>query len=161
MRSFLSIRRSCVKKPAFFFLLASLSVAQASAQYQWPYDQKTALETPDSRAEDAAAQLATLSPEKIISILRDETGLMLQFKKLLVREAYQQGRILDPEDLTDDAVFRLIREDANIRVLATREIEDRYYVKAKPSDDELQRDCLLYGAPTTTYPNTEKAVAKK
>lgn len=136
-----------IAKSLFLFCLACLCAVHALAQYRWPNDQKTALETSDSRAEYEAEQLVSLSPEKIISILRDETGLLLQFKRILVRKAYQQGRILDPEDLTDDAVFRLLVEDANIRVIATREIEDRYYVRAKPSMEEMQRDCLLYGSP--------------
>ena len=48
----------------------------------------------------------------------------------LVRKAYEQGRVLDPEELTDEALFRLITRDQNIRVLITREIEDRDYIHA-------------------------------
>ena len=58
---------------------------------------------------------------------------------MLVRKAYEQGRILDPEDLTDDALFQLLHEDHNICVLATREIEDRAYVRAKPTVEEIER----------------------
>ncbi len=86
-----------------------------------------------------AEEKVSLSADKIIDILRDEPGLLLQVKKLLVIKAYEQGRILDPSDLTDNALFRLLRDDDNIRVLATREIEDRYYVRAKPSREEIER----------------------
>src|SRR6185437_17170269 len=72
-------------------------------------------------------------------ILQQEPGLLLVSKRMLVRKAYEQGRILDPEDLTDDALFELLREDHNICVLATREIEDRAYVRAKPTLEELAR----------------------
>lgn len=82
--------------------------------------------------------LVSLSAEKIIGILRQETGLLLEVKKLLVRKAREQGRILDPEDLTDEALFRLLRDDALIRALATQEIERRNYVRAKPTRDELR-----------------------
>src|SRR6185312_15368115 len=92
-----------------------------------------------SRAEQAAEQQVALSPEKIIELMRQEPGLLLQVKKMLVRKAYEQGRILDPEDLTDDALFQLLHEDHNICVLATREIEDRAYVRAKPRLEEIQR----------------------
>lgn len=87
-------------------------------------------------AEQAAERLVAMSPENIIALLRAEPGLLLQVKKLLVRTAYEQGRLLDPQDLTDEALFRLVREDANIRVLATREIERRDYIRAKPNRDE-------------------------
>src|SRR6185312_5956604 len=99
----------------------------------------TAIDQADSRAEQEAEQMVALSADRIITILRQEPGLLLQVKKILVRKAYEQGRILDPIDLTDDAVFQLLREDQNIRVLATHEIVDRNYIRAKPTREELAR----------------------
>ncbi|MBS1849832.1 MAG: SLBB domain-containing protein [Acidobacteria bacterium] len=96
-----------------------------------------------SRAEQEADRLVSLSAEKIIELLRDEPGLLLQVKKMLVRKAFEQGRILEAQDLTDDALFRLLREDGNIRVLATQEIEDRYYVRPKPTREELHQQEAL------------------
>src|SRR4029077_5364103 len=92
-----------------------------------------------SRAEREAERSVALSPNKIIELLRQEPGLLLQVKKMLVRKAYEQGRILDPEDFTDEALFQLLLEDHNICVLATHEIEDRAYVRAKPSVEEIER----------------------
>ena len=102
-------------------------------------DRYGSVESVKSRADRAADDLVSLSPDKIISLLRAESGLFLQVKKALVRKAFEQGRLLDPQDLTDDAVFSLIREDENVRVLVTREIEDRSYVRAKPTREELAR----------------------
>ena len=98
---------------------------------------------PVSQAEQEAERKVSLSAGKIIEILRNEPGLLLAVKKMLVRKAYEQGRILDPADLSDEALFRLLREDDNIRVLATREIEDRYYVRAKPTQRELEQQPIL------------------
>jgi protein involved in polysaccharide export with SLBB domain len=111
-----------------------------SQQQRFSYTRGTAIDQVNSRAEKEAEQMVSLSADKIISILRDETGLLLQVKKALVRKAFEQGRILDPKDLTDDALFRIIREDDSIRIIATREIEDRSYIKAKPTREELARD---------------------
>jgi polysaccharide export outer membrane protein len=61
-------------------------------------------------------------------------------KKLLVRKAFAQGRIIDPKDLTDNAVFRLVRDDEETRALITQQIVDRGYVRAKPTREELARD---------------------
>src|SRR4051794_31411542 len=113
-----------------------------------------------SQAEQAAERQVALSPEKIVELLRQEPGLLLQVKKMLVRKAYEQGRILDPEDLTDDALFQLLHEDHNICVLATHEIEDRAYVRAKPSVEEIarqreqqaQRGVVRTGSPAATTP---------
>jgi len=118
-----------------------------------------------SRAEQEAEQKVALSPDKIIELLRQEPGLLLQVKKMLVRKAYEQGRILDPEDLTDDALFELLREDHTICVLATREIEDREYVKAKPKRDEIDRqqelDARMGVARAATNPTSAEANIQK
>jgi protein involved in polysaccharide export with SLBB domain len=117
-------------------LVSSVVFGQNNPHYQGT----KAVGESHSRAEQAAERLVSLSADKIISVLNAEPGLLLECKKLLVRTAFEQGRLLDPQDLNDDEVFRLVRQDENIRVLFTREIEDRYYVRAKPTREELERD---------------------
>ncbi len=124
------------------FLLSTMStLAQVKTSSSPNSPNRNASEdTSKSRAEQAAEEMVSLSPEKIISILEQEPGLLLQVKKMLVRKAFEQGRILDPRELTDEALYRLVRSDENIRVIATREIEDREYIRVKPSKDELEND---------------------
>lgn len=93
----------------------------------------------ESRAEVAAEELVSLSADTIVGLLRTEPGLLLEVKKILVRKAYEQGRLLDPRELDDDALFRLIQDDPNVRVLVTHEIEDRNYIPLKPSREEMGR----------------------
>jgi protein involved in polysaccharide export with SLBB domain len=114
--------------------------ATAWSQQPATYSRSTAIDQANSRAEREAEQMVSLSADRILTILRQEPGLLLQVKKALVRKAFDQGRILDPNDLTDDALFSLIREDDNIRVIATREIVDRSYIKAKPTREEIARN---------------------
>jgi len=71
------------------------------------YGQSTAIDESKSRAEKEAEQMVSLSADKIILILREEPGLLLEVKKALVRKAFEQGRVLSASDLTDDALFRL------------------------------------------------------
>jgi protein involved in polysaccharide export with SLBB domain len=94
----------------------------------------------ESRAEKEAERLVSLPAERIIVLLAREPGLFLQVKKMLVRKAYKEGRLLDPKELTDEALYRLIRSDESIRVLITNEIEDRNYIRVKPSQEEMERD---------------------
>jgi protein involved in polysaccharide export with SLBB domain len=124
---------------------AVLSAALAFSATAWSqqpatYSRSTAIDQKDSRAEHEAESMVSLSADRILFILRDEPGLLLQIKKALVRKAFEQGRILNPDDLTDDALFSLIRQDDNIRIIATHEIVDRSYIKAKPTREELARD---------------------
>jgi protein involved in polysaccharide export with SLBB domain len=139
--------------PVFFSFSRRASLAAASLcvvlgcsglvwgqQQRLPYTPSTAIGQASSRAEQEAEQMVSLSADKITQILQDEAGLLLQVKKALVRKAFEQGRILDPNDLTDEALFRLIREDQNVRVIATKEIEDRAYIRAKPTREELAKN---------------------
>jgi polysaccharide export outer membrane protein len=103
-------------------------------------DRTKAVPEERSRAEQEAERLVSLSADKILSLLADEPGLFLECKKLLVRTAFAQGRVLTAEELSDDAVFRLVRADQSVRILFTHEIQARYYVRAKPTKQELERD---------------------
>jgi protein involved in polysaccharide export with SLBB domain len=129
------------RRPKMISLCMALTLcATASGQQPAAYSRSTAIDQKNSRAEHEAEQMVSLSADRILFILRDEPGLLLQIKKALVRKAFEQGRILDPNDLTDDTLFTLIRQDDNIRVIATHEIVDRAYIKAKPTREELARD---------------------
>lgn len=125
---------------AFILLLTGVLAAPSFAQQQMPQDREKAVEVSQSRAEEEAEQMVSLSAEDIIVILQKEPGLLLEVKKLLVRKAYEQGRILDPQDLTDEALYRVIARDENVRVLVTREIEDREYIRVKPTKEELRHE---------------------
>jgi len=54
----------------------------------------------DDRQERDPEPLVSLSAATIIDILRQEPGLLLEVKRQLVRRAYEQGRLLDPADIT-------------------------------------------------------------
>jgi protein involved in polysaccharide export with SLBB domain len=125
------------------------------------YDRTRAVPLDQSRAEQEANLLVSLSADKIISLLTAEPGLLLECKKVLVRTAFEQGRIIDRQDLTDDAVFSLVREDENVRNLFTKEISDRYYIRAKPTKEELQQDWLagLVPAIPTNMPSSASALS--
>ena len=106
------------------------------------YDRTRAVPRNQSRAQQEADRLVSLSADKIISLLTTEPGLLLECKKQLVRTAFGQGRLLSKEDLTDDAVFSLIRNDENVRSMFTQEISDRNYIHAKPTKEDLQQNWL-------------------
>jgi protein involved in polysaccharide export with SLBB domain len=136
-RSVFSKRTNCL---ALFAVLLASSAAVWCQEQRLSYSPSTAVDQAHSRAEQEAEQLVSLSADKIIQILRQEPGLLLEVKKTLVRKAFEQGRVLNPDDLTDDALFRLMQEDPNARVIATREIEDRQYIRAKPRREEIAQN---------------------
>ncbi len=135
-----------------FVLTAIFPSSFAQEQTQVNSAQTTGINA--SRAEQEAEQMVSLSAEDIITILRREQGLLLEVKKMLVRTAYEQGRILDPQDLTDEALYRVIARDENVRVLITQEIEDREYIRVKPTREELAREAMGRERQTKTGPQT-------
>ena len=124
-------------------------------------DRSRALPPDQSRAEQAAEESVSLSADTILGLLRAEPGLLLQVKRALVRKAYEQGRLLDPKDLEDEVLFRLIQEDQDVRVLITREIEDRYYIRAKPRREELERGLILESRSTQAKENPPEGQLKQ
>src|SRR6266404_1188758 len=127
-------------------LLLALSGSEVRAQQEGSSQRENrasrtrAVNESVSRAEREAERLVSLAPEKIILLLSQEPGLFLEIKKMLVRNAYGQGQVLDPKELTDEAVFRLVRDDEDTRALITQQIVDRGYIRAKPTREELARE---------------------
>jgi len=144
-----------VSLACFLALCAALAAAQDSPVY----GRTRALDESRSQGERQAEQTVSLSAEKLITLFQKETGLLLEVKKLLVRKAFEQGRILEPKDLTDEALFRLLREDENIRVLATQEVSKRLYIRALPTRDERQRESAMRGRSITTKQEESSAPA--
>src|SRR5580658_10931081 len=156
LRMFLP-RRFPRHRAAILASLLTLSAAWMSAQDAPVYGRTRALDESHSQAERQAEQTVSLSAEKLITLLQKETGLLLEVKKLLVRKAFEQGRILEPADLTDEALFRLLREDENIRVLATQEVSRRLYIRALPTKDERQRELAMRARSITTKEKEEES----
>ncbi|MGH9512045.1 MAG: SLBB domain-containing protein [Terriglobales bacterium] len=139
---------------SLIFVLTGVLPSPSIAQQPFPQNRERAIAVSQSRAEEEAEQMVSLSAEDIIPILQKEPGLLLEVKKMLVRKAYEQGRILDPGDLTDEAIYSAVQRDENIRVLITQEIEDRQYIRVKPTKEELAREELAQGQMSKAPPAT-------
>jgi len=125
------------------FLIANFSPSSALAQ-SYGRGRATATEPAKSQAEQEAEEQVAFSAETIIGILQNEPGLLLEVKKALVRKAFEQGRVLEASDLTDDALYQLLRDQQSVRILATHEIVDRSYIRAKPTQEETNRENAMW-----------------
>src|SRR6185437_9139178 len=131
--------------PSFLigFLLLVFSVSLV-AQTDDPY---AAAQEPDStlQAYKALQQKPNPTPDAevaldanvIIDLLQKQPALALEIKKELVQTAFDQGRLLEEDDLTDSVLYDLIRKDLKIRELATDQIVKRHYLELKPTDQEI------------------------
>jgi polysaccharide biosynthesis/export protein len=73
--------------------------------------------------------------EQILEFLKKDAGLMVEYKRLLARDAGAAGQLLDETDLTDAAVIERLNEDLRARVLATRLLQRYGYLQPKVNPD--------------------------
>jgi protein involved in polysaccharide export with SLBB domain len=133
-----NVMRKLLQHPVAIYLLltaclaCSICAAAQTADQTDDSTQKLLSTSPD--------QTPPLSADKIISLLHDDPELVLEVKNAVIAKSYEQGTLLDPQDLTDEALFRLVREDTRVRAIARHEIEKRDNFPAYPSADELNQD---------------------
>ena len=82
----------------------------------------------------AQAPQATLSSDQIIEILQGNPDLLMELKSQLADRMQQQGVQIDPNDISDQTLFRQISSNASLRANITTVLRARGLV----SDDDLQ-----------------------
>jgi polysaccharide biosynthesis/export protein len=103
------------------FLIAIPSRAQR------PFDSSRSLQTDrDSLRQDTSElakensdRVAAAAPE-IQAILAKDSGLLVELKHIVAREATSNGQVVDDTELTDQAIFDRLTHDVGFRATATR-----------------------------------------
>src|SRR6202047_401612 len=135
---------------AFIFLNSYYpSFAQNSASQQNTRDSSSTGTRRSPRPSDLANEnfehLAA-SAVQIQEVLLKDTGLLVELKRLAIKEATDNGQIVEDTSLTDQAIFDRLERDVRFRSLATRLVQRYgYLLPAFNPDSELgkQRDFLL------------------
>jgi hypothetical protein len=73
--------------------------------------------------------------DQLLEFLKRDAGLMVEFKRLLARDAGAAGQLLDETDLTDAAVIERLNEDLRARVLATHLLQRYGYLQPRVNPD--------------------------
>jgi polysaccharide biosynthesis/export protein len=81
---------------------------------------------------------AAATADQILEVVNKEIGLMVEFKRLLARDAGTSGQILEEADLTDAAIAERLRSDLRARVLATRLLQRYGYLTPRLNPDSDQ-----------------------
>jgi hypothetical protein len=160
MKHFISSRvnfvdRSTALLPVFLLILCSIPYS-IRAQVQ-PPQQNTREDSssstsdlrPAPRVSDLAAEnyghLAAAAADIRDVLLRD-SGLMVELKRIAIKEATDNAQIVEDSSLTDDAIFSRLERDVRFRSLATRLVQRYGYLLPKFNpDSELakERDLIL------------------
>jgi protein involved in polysaccharide export with SLBB domain len=103
--------------------------------------------TPDASelAKDNFNRVAA-SAVQIRAVLVRDTGLLVELKRWVAKEATDNGQIVEDSDLTDQAIFDRLDRDLAFRSVATRLVQRYGYLMPTPNpDSELgkQQDLIL------------------
>ncbi len=75
------------------------------------------------------------SPAEIKSLLLNNTGLMVELKRRVAKDATDHGQIVSDADLTNGAIFDRLEMDVQFRSLATALVQSYGYLLPKLNPD--------------------------
>src|SRR6201984_2929324 len=127
--------RECVRVVAILLLVLAGPVF-GSAQEQRQKQQRTSA-PPDvpvasqqmtsDLTRDNLDLVAASAPQLKAGLVRD-TGLMVELKRLIAKEASNNGQVIAEQDLTDAAVYERLVNDVKFRSIATRLVQRYGYL---------------------------------
>jgi protein involved in polysaccharide export with SLBB domain len=160
MKHLISSRMNLVDRPTWllpaFLLILSSVPCSVRAQVQ-PPQQNTREDNsnssndlrPSPRVSDLAAEnyahLAAAASD-IREVLLKDGGLLVELKRIAIKEVTDNAQIVEDSSLTDDAIFSRLERDVRFRSLATRLVQRYGYLLPKFNpDSELAktRDLIL------------------
>src|SRR5229473_3736050 len=112
------------------FLLPALWLV-STAQAQQPSHNNTNM---SDLASQNMSRVAA-SPAEIKSLLLNNTGLMVELKRWVAKDATDHGQIVSDSDLTNDAIFDRLETDIQFRFLATALVQRFGYLLPKLNPD--------------------------
>jgi len=105
--------------------------AQAQSNYGSDSSQAPArsrrLTQPFELSKDNSDRVAA-STAQIREVLVKDTGLLVELKRWVAKEATDSGQIVDDSSLTDDAIFGRLERDVVFRSIATRLVQRYGYL---------------------------------
>src|ERR1700736_5999827 len=123
------------------------------AQAQSAQNARGAKNSAESRRLSEASELANenyehlaAAPRQVQEVLLKDPGLLVELKRLAIKEATDNGQIVEDSSLTDQAIFERLEQDIKFRSLATRLVQRYGYLLPSfnpESEIAKQRDFVL------------------
>jgi polysaccharide biosynthesis/export protein len=108
-----------------------------------------AQQTASNPSSDLAAQnmnRVAATATQIQEVLRKDSGLLVELKRWVAKEATDRGQLIDDQDMTDQAIFARLVQDLEFRAVATRLLQRYGYLMPKVNPDSeagIERQELL------------------
>src|ERR1700693_5431450 len=80
------------------------------------------LSQPNDLANENYEHLAA-APRQLQEVLTKDPGLLVELKRLAIKQATDDGQIVEDSSLTDQAIFDRLEQDIKFRSLATRLVQ--------------------------------------
>src|SRR6201981_1630351 len=144
--------RECVRVVAILLLVLAgpvLGSAQEQRQPQQrtsaPPDVPIASQRVTSELTRDNLDLVAASAPQLKAVLVRDTGLMVELKRLIAKEASDNGQVIAEQGLTDAAVYERLVNDVKFRSIATRLVQRYGYLRpmGHPQSDMAKEQGLL------------------
>jgi polysaccharide export outer membrane protein len=135
----ISVFERSVIMAAMLFGCASFSDAQEQPQTQRRTSAPTDVPSPSQQVvseltKDNFDRVAA-SPAQLKAVLAKDTGLLVELKRWIAKEASDNGQVISDEDLTDSAVYDRLATDVKFRSVATRIVQKYGYLRPSINPD--------------------------
>lgn len=115
-------------------LTVFMALCRTSAYAQ---DQRTGQAAPSDLARQNMERVAA-SAAQIETVLHKDSGLMVELKAWVAKDATDHGQLISDSDLTDQAIFDRLETDIQFRSIATRILQKYGYLLPKINPDSPQ-----------------------
>lgn len=121
--------RGSLRIPACCLLLLAFAKTASAQEPRLPVGAPAADIVKDNLSRAAA------TPEQILELLGKDSGLMVEFKQVLAKDAGINGQILIEADLSEGAIAERLHSDLRCRVLATALLRSYGYLLPRINPD--------------------------
>ncbi|MFZ0523455.1 MAG: SLBB domain-containing protein [Candidatus Acidiferrales bacterium] len=123
--------------------LASILLISIAMQAQGQSQRVSSAQNSELGRENLSHVSASAGEIKVV-IIRD-IGLMVELKRWVAKDATDHGQIITDADLTDDAIFDRLEQDAQFRAVATQLLQRYGYLvpQLNPNSEQAKEHALL------------------
>lgn len=123
------------RKPSAILMILIPTILCCAAAY--PQNQSQAQTSSSELARQNMDRVAA-SAAQIETVLHKDSGLMVELKAWVAKDATDHGQLISDSDLTDQAIFDRLETDIQFRSIATRILQKYGYLLPKINPDSPQ-----------------------
>ena len=121
---------------ALAFIVSPAVVAQSNGQYAT--EAQSSMSAPPSDLARQNMERVAATAAQIKAVLIKDTGLMVELKRWVAKDATDHGQLITDSDLTDQAIYSRLETDVQFRSIATMLLQKFGYLLPQVNPDSPQ-----------------------